>query len=568
MSNFAATYGYKPLFQTEFSKLESPGAIYFTDAMNLAILMHNALTVEGVVSYFYWDLYWAAPGCLISFPSYGSSSYTINPVYYAFKHYAKFTDPGWQRVYATEDSANLRMSAYISPSNQQVTVVIINTGGSDVSLDLSFNGLSITTGTVYRSTSSQNCANVGSYDGSGTLNIPANSITTLFLYASTAPQQTLRISSTSGGSVTTPGEGDFQYNEGNYADIVATADQYYHFDVWTGSAVDAGKVADPCAASTTVLMDANYIVVANFEADPPSTDVQIIGSWVTGTTHAKESGYKRALVLIAHAEHTSGIVTLNSVTYGGQPMTKIIDEAIGTGYSANVTAFMLNEDGIDAATSGTFSPSWSVTPGAAAYTSVFLRNVDQTTSVGDINSAGTTSSNPIVTDPLPTEEGDMVFVAATCGNLNSYMLNNGFAEGTDQQFGDATTGGTGVAGYKPATGIAEIPSATYNASINRQVIIGFVVQAQGAPTYLNCGEVQAAGLRLESDLNGNCYVDYEDLETIAYYWLDTECGDYNNCEGADFEPTDGTVDLYDFSDFAVLWMQCNNPEDPDCVPNW
>jgi hypothetical protein len=301
---------------------------------------------------------------------------------------------------------------------------------------------------------------------------------------------------------------------------------------------------------------------------PPSTDAEIVGSWVAGTSHAKESGYSRALIFIAHAEHSSGTVTLNSVTYGGQEMTSIIDESIGTGYSANVAAFILDEAGIEAATNGTFSPSWSTTPGAAAYTSVFIQNVDQTTLFGATDSAGTTSSNPIVTDALSTIEGDMVFVAATCGNLNTYTLDNGFTEGTDQQFGDATTGGTGVAGYKAATGVAETPSATFGASINRQVIIGFVVQARGVPTYLNCGEVQAAGLRLESDLNGNCYVDYEDLETIAYYWLDTECGDYNNCEGADFEPIDGVVDLYDFSDFAAQWMWCNNPQDADCVSNW
>jgi hypothetical protein len=42
----------------------------------------------------------------------------------------------------------------------------------------------------------------------------------------------------------------------------------------------------------------------------------------------------------------------------------------------------------------------------------------------------------------------------------------------------------------------------------------------------------------------------------------------DNCGGADFVPTDGQVDLYDFSDFAVQWMLCNNPGDPKCVHNW
>jgi glucuronoarabinoxylan endo-1,4-beta-xylanase len=254
MTSFAASYGYKPLFQTEFSKLEEPGAIYFSDAMNLAMLMHNALTVEGVVSYFYWDLYWGDSGGLltIEFPWDPDPGYIINPVYYAFKHYAKFTDPGWQRVYATETSTDLRMSAYISPSNQQVAVVIINTGGGSVSLDLSFNGFSITTGAVYRSTSSQNCANVGSYTG-GSLSIPAQSITTLSLTGTgdvTPPSAPTGLNATGGNYQVSldwldNSEGDLDgYNVyrsetsgGDYSEIASlvTSSDYIDSDVTVGT---------------------------------------------------------------------------------------------------------------------------------------------------------------------------------------------------------------------------------------------------------------------------------------------------------------------------------------------
>jgi len=303
---------------------------------------------------------------------------------------------------------------------------------------------------------------------------------------------------------------------------------------------------------------------------PPGTDVNIVGSWATGTSHTKENGYNRALIFIAHAEHSSGTVTLNSVTYGGQEMTSIIDESIGTGYSANVAAFILDEAGIEAATSGTFSPSWSTTPGAAGYTSVFIQNVDQTDLVGaSASNSVTGDTRTLATTPLSTEDGDMVFVAATCSNLNSYTLNNGFTEGTDQQFGDATTGGTGVAGYKAATGVAETPSATFGASVNRQVIIGFVLQAAPpSPTYPDCSAVLAGGYKLDSDLNGDCYVDLLDLGIIAYYWLHTDCTAPGNCQGADFVPTDGTVDFLDFADFGPEWMQCNNPQDANCTYNW
>ncbi len=86
--------------------------------------------------------------------------------------------------------------------------------------------------------------------------------------------------------------------------------------------------------------------------------------------------------------------------------------------------------------------------------------------------------------------------------------------------------------------------------------------------YQTCAEVQAAGYGLPSDLDGDCDVDYHDFETIAYYWLDTDCASNNDCDGADFEPTDGIVDFLDYSDFAEQWQVCNRPNDPGCIQNW
>jgi hypothetical protein len=77
-------------------------------------------------------------------------------------------------------------------------------------------------------------------------------------------KRTLTSSSTTGGDVNVPGEGSFQYDHGTVVDIVATAEPHYHFVNWTGTAVTAGKVANPNLPATTVLMDANYTVAANF----------------------------------------------------------------------------------------------------------------------------------------------------------------------------------------------------------------------------------------------------------------------------------------------------------------
>ncbi|UCF17356.1 MAG: hypothetical protein JSW59_07805, partial [Phycisphaerales bacterium] len=77
----------------------------------------------------------------------------------------------------------------------------------------------------------------------------------------------LSISSTTGGVVTTPGEGSFQYGGTTIVPIDATPAQYYSFVNWTGTAVTAGQVANPTAASTTVTVDSGYTLVANFDTN-------------------------------------------------------------------------------------------------------------------------------------------------------------------------------------------------------------------------------------------------------------------------------------------------------------
>jgi preprotein translocase subunit YajC len=89
-------------------------------------------------------------------------------------------------------------------------------------------------------------------------------------YAITAEfvkQYDLTISSTEGGSVTEPGEGVFTYDEGTIVDLVAEAEEGYRFVRWTG---DVGTIADIYDASTTITMNGNYSITANFEEIPPS----------------------------------------------------------------------------------------------------------------------------------------------------------------------------------------------------------------------------------------------------------------------------------------------------------
>jgi TRAP-type C4-dicarboxylate transport system substrate-binding protein len=74
----------------------------------------------------------------------------------------------------------------------------------------------------------------------------------------------LIIASSAGGS-TTPAARTYSYAQGKVVALVATPDEYYHFVNWTG---DVGTVADVNAATTTIIMNGDYSITANFELEP------------------------------------------------------------------------------------------------------------------------------------------------------------------------------------------------------------------------------------------------------------------------------------------------------------
>jgi hypothetical protein len=76
------------------------------------------------------------------------------------------------------------------------------------------------------------------------------------------PQHNLAVSSTQGGEVVTPGEGTFACYGGRGVILLAVSDTGYHFVNWTG---DVCNIADVNSAVTTIHMDCDCSVVANFE---------------------------------------------------------------------------------------------------------------------------------------------------------------------------------------------------------------------------------------------------------------------------------------------------------------
>jgi hypothetical protein len=94
----------------------------------------------------------------------------------------------------------------------------------------------------------------------------------------------LTISSTEGGSVTSPGEpGPYTYDEGKIVNLVTKANEGYQFVNWTG---DVDTISNVDSASTTITMNGDYEITANFKETPPPLQYNLTissstGGWVT-----------------------------------------------------------------------------------------------------------------------------------------------------------------------------------------------------------------------------------------------------------------------------------------------
>jgi glucuronoarabinoxylan endo-1,4-beta-xylanase len=179
MKAAAAAAAAKPLFQTEFQTDEDRGV---EGGFETAWLIHNSLVEEGVAAFFYWDLVWQPRGGLVSVDG---ARYTIRDQYYSLKHYARFTDPGDVRIGARADSPDLKVSAFLSPAGERVTVVMLNVGERRMDVRLDPGAFVIATSAAYRTTyrpgASEVWAELGSLSAEGVIALPPRSVATVVL---------------------------------------------------------------------------------------------------------------------------------------------------------------------------------------------------------------------------------------------------------------------------------------------------------------------------------------------------------------------------------------------------
>jgi glucuronoarabinoxylan endo-1,4-beta-xylanase len=165
----------KPLFMTEFGR---------GDYLQTAWLIHNALVEEGVCAYLYWDLVWNKGGLVTLENPWQpdtwktSEGFAVNPNYYAFKHYCRFVRPGWRRVTVTSSNPEVRVSAFTSPTDANLTTVIVNPAATAMRLTLIVPGVRLSGGSLYQTTATKHCELTPWLPGAA-IALPPRSITTL-----------------------------------------------------------------------------------------------------------------------------------------------------------------------------------------------------------------------------------------------------------------------------------------------------------------------------------------------------------------------------------------------------
>ena len=173
-----ARYPDKPIFQTEYDQ----GDWFYT-----AWIIHNALVHGNVSAYLYWALVWGPEGkALVNMEDINNPSnwttpegYIISRDYYAFRQYSKFISPGWKRISTETKSEGLRVSAFMSPDKDSLTVVVLNVSDKDIYIMIKSPGLQISGGDITRTSEREEGQYIGKYKAEALLDLPARSITTL-----------------------------------------------------------------------------------------------------------------------------------------------------------------------------------------------------------------------------------------------------------------------------------------------------------------------------------------------------------------------------------------------------
>ncbi len=156
----------KPIWMTEFSTAAWTGDTSITDALIVARLVHMDLVVAQMSAFLYWWAWGSGNGVLALVNG------TQPKRLYALGQYSRFIRPDWIRVDAVANPAtNVYLSAFKNPAGDQIAVVAINAGTSQVPLALTIDSGRFGALTSYRTSASENLTSVDAVAAGATVTV-------------------------------------------------------------------------------------------------------------------------------------------------------------------------------------------------------------------------------------------------------------------------------------------------------------------------------------------------------------------------------------------------------------
>ncbi|HKO48769.1 MAG TPA: hypothetical protein VJV79_13650 [Polyangiaceae bacterium] len=165
----------RPVFITEMQ----------ADGFGTALMLHYATVVEGASAYLQAALTGPVSGPLANTQALlgiDLARFKIQDPYHSMRHFAAHTDPGWTRVEASTAGSGLLVSAWLSPSGQDLTLVLINPRAIELGAQLKLPGV-WSTSQVTRSVFSgiERWYSLGALPAQGVLRMPPESVVTVAL---------------------------------------------------------------------------------------------------------------------------------------------------------------------------------------------------------------------------------------------------------------------------------------------------------------------------------------------------------------------------------------------------
>ena len=163
----------KKLWVTEVST-DDPNDKTINDGLYWVKMLHKDMTVAEVNAFCYWWLWNTTKdsenpigdkGALITLHTDDNGnviSYDLNKRLYTLGQYSRFIRPGYKRVGSdTVPAAGVYTTAYKDPSNGKLIIVAINDNTDDSPFSFNINGSAISSYTAYRTSDSENIADLG-----------------------------------------------------------------------------------------------------------------------------------------------------------------------------------------------------------------------------------------------------------------------------------------------------------------------------------------------------------------------------------------------------------------------